>query len=88
MDATTTAIVANKRAAVLQLTERLLELDAMPADTAASATFTLGRQSYDWNGYRASLVQQIEALERSIETTIKADSLVNGPWEAIEVVRG
>lgn len=87
MDATTAATIAEKRAAVLNACRRLAELDAVPVNEQAVATYTVGDQSLGWNEYRASLRDEIEGLEKSIETTLKIDTLVNGPYTLFEVVR-
>lgn len=66
-----------------QVTARLVELDAMPADVAASTTFTVGAQTYDWNGYRSSLQATLDGLGKRVEDLAKAAQIIGGPFTVV-----
>lgn len=39
-------------------------------------SYSINGQSVDWNGYRASLMQQIESINQMI-------AAIEGPWEVV-----
>lgn len=57
-----------------QACRRLAELDTVPLTERARMTYTADNgQSFDWNGYRRSLQEQIERLPKLMAQAA-------GPW--------
>lgn len=55
----------NLEVALENATARLAELDSVSVTERARMTYTEGQQTYDWNGYRAALIQQIMQMRES-----------------------
>ncbi|MBA4192476.1 MAG: hypothetical protein C0467_31290 [Planctomycetaceae bacterium] len=62
-----------------QAAQRLSEMDTLPLDQRARMTYTDAStgQSFDWNGYRRHLVDQIKELNTLIPQTA-------GTWQISE----
>jgi hypothetical protein len=74
----------NLQTAYEQACARLAELDVVPISERARMTYTADNgQTFDWNGYRNSLLAQIKDF-----LTGKLLSQAAGPFEYVSIARG
>ena len=62
---------------------RLAELDAEPIQDRVRATYTVGQRTYDWNGYRRHLIDQIKEYADMVKAQVEAEQLAAGPFTII-----
>lgn len=74
---------ANLETALVNATARLAELDAVPLETRARLTYSVGVMSYDWSGYRRAIMDQIKSTKEAL-LNIQA---LGGPWNEYGVAR-
>jgi hypothetical protein len=83
--------IDNLLTAIQNATARLAELDVYAIndpDNYARMTYTDGNQTYQWNEYRAALLNQIEKFKAGLEELYKANQIIEGPFEVVAPAGG
>ncbi len=70
----------NAQASLSNALARMAEMDAVPLTQRARMTYSDADQSYGWNEYRRSLLDQIEGFEK----TLAAVQIAEGPFTVVE----